>query len=98
MSWPAPTAVPLCRNQSGILSQILDCHLVAPCQKSHLHTLHYSAVRWFKDDRKEQVPIDKLADYVTKLTPESEINAESIKEALVYYPVPYCQNNIEVIC
>lgn len=51
----------------------------------------------FKDGHEEQVPIDKLNDYVTKLTPESETTAESIKEAVVYYPVPYCQNNIEVI-
>jgi GTPase Era involved in 16S rRNA processing len=47
--------------------------------------------------KKEHVPIEKLTDYVTKLTPESEITAESIKEAIVHYPVPYCQNNIEVI-
>ncbi|MUG98101.1 dynamin family protein [Scytonema sp. UIC 10036] len=47
--------------------------------------------------KKERIPIDKLTEYVTKLTPESEITAESIKEAIVQYPVPYCQNNIEVI-
>lgn len=47
--------------------------------------------------KKEIVPIENLTDYVTKLTPESKITAESIKEAVVYYPVPYCQNNIEVI-
>jgi GTPase SAR1 family protein len=51
----------------------------------------------FKDGREEQVSIDRLTDYVTKLTPESETTAESIKEAVVYYPVPYCQNNIEII-
>jgi GTPase Era involved in 16S rRNA processing len=51
----------------------------------------------FKDGKETQVPIDKLNDYVTKLTPESEITAESIKEAVVSYPVDYCKNNIEVI-
>ncbi|MBD2139251.1 dynamin family protein [Anabaena sp. FACHB-1237] len=51
----------------------------------------------FKDGNQEQIPIEKLNDYVTKLTPESEITAESIKEAIVYYPIPYCQNNIDVI-
>jgi predicted GTPase len=51
----------------------------------------------FKDGHEEQIPIEKLTDYVTKLTPESEITAESIKEAVVYYPIPYCQNNIDVI-
>ncbi|MUG98107.1 DUF1822 family protein [Scytonema sp. UIC 10036] len=51
----------------------------------------------FKDDREENYTIDKLADYVTNLTPESMSNAENVKEAVVYYPVPYCQNNIELI-
>ena len=51
----------------------------------------------FKDGHKEQIPIDKLTDYVTKLTPESELKAELIKEAIVNYPIPYCQNGIEVI-
>jgi predicted GTPase len=51
----------------------------------------------FKDGHEEQIPIEKLTDYVTKLTPESEITAELIKEAVVYYPIPYCQNNIDVI-
>ncbi len=51
----------------------------------------------FKDGREESIPIDKLTDYVTKLTPESEKNAELIKEALVEYPVPYCNNNIQII-
>ena len=51
----------------------------------------------FKDGHEEHIPIDKLPDYVTKLTPESEKTAESIQEALVEYPIPYCQNNVEII-
>ncbi|MTJ52133.1 dynamin family protein [Anabaena sp. UHCC 0253] len=51
----------------------------------------------FKDGHEEQISIEELTDYVTKLTPESEMTAESIKEAVVYYPIPYCQNNIDVI-
>ncbi|MBD2207433.1 dynamin family protein [Calothrix sp. FACHB-1219] len=51
----------------------------------------------FKDEKTEKIPIDRLTDYVTKLTPESELKAESIKEAIVEYPIPYCQNGIEVI-
>jgi ribosome biogenesis GTPase A len=51
----------------------------------------------FKDGSQEEIPIDKLTDYVTKLTPESELKAESIQEAIVNYPIPYCQNGIEVI-
>lgn len=51
----------------------------------------------FKDGREESIPIEKLTDYVAKLTPESEKNAELIKEAIVEYPVPYCNNNIQII-
>jgi GTPase SAR1 family protein len=51
----------------------------------------------FKDGHEEDIPIDKLNDYVAKLTPESEKTAKTVQEALVEYPVPYCQNNIEII-
>ncbi|PPS42264.1 dynamin family protein [Chroococcidiopsis sp. TS-821] len=73
---------------------------VAPCSAT-LNRVTYgvkpSVKILFKNGEEDQVSIDKLADYVTKLTPESETTAESIKEAVVYYPVPYCQNNIEII-
>lgn len=51
----------------------------------------------FWDDREEDIDIDRLSDYVTKLTPESEERASNIKEAVVYYPVNYCQNNVDII-
>jgi len=51
----------------------------------------------FKDGHEENIPIDKLQDYVTKLTPESEKTAEDIQEAIIEYPVLYCQNNVEII-
>ena len=51
----------------------------------------------FRDGREEEVAIDKLADYVTKLTPEAEETAANVKEAVVYYPVHYCQNNVDII-
>ncbi|BAY33388.1 dynamin [Nostoc carneum NIES-2107] len=51
----------------------------------------------FRNGREEDVAIDKLADYVTKLTPESEETAANVKEAVVYYPVHYCQNNVDII-
>ncbi|HRH43112.1 MAG TPA: dynamin family protein [Pyrinomonadaceae bacterium] len=51
----------------------------------------------FKDGREEQIGIDKLPDYVTKLTEESEELASTVKEAVVTYPIPYCQNNVEII-
>ncbi len=47
--------------------------------------------------RVEHIRIDQLIDYVTKLTPESEQTAATIQEAIIHYPVAYCQNNVEVI-
>lgn len=52
----------------------------------------------FKDGRKQDIAIHQLADYVTKLTDESAAFAATVKEAIVYYPLPYCQdNNVEII-
>ena len=51
----------------------------------------------YKNGREEDVAIDRLAEYVTKLTPESEITAADVKEAVIYYPVHYCQNNVDII-
>ncbi|MGB5714173.1 MAG: dynamin family protein, partial [Waterburya sp.] len=51
----------------------------------------------FKDGREEEVGIERLKEYVTKLTEESEKTAANVKEAVVYYPVNYCQNNVDII-
>ncbi|WP_103666462.1 dynamin family protein [Pseudanabaena sp. BC1403] len=51
----------------------------------------------YKDGREEEIGIDQLSEYVTKLTPESEDKAIHIKEAVVHYPVQYCQNNVDII-
>ncbi len=51
----------------------------------------------FKDGRTEKVEIEKLNEYVTKLTPEAEATAATVKEAVVYYPTPYCQNNVDIL-
>lgn len=47
--------------------------------------------------RVEEVPIEQLAAYVTKLTPEARAMAATVREAVVEYPVPYCQNNVDII-
>lgn len=45
----------------------------------------------------ERIGIDQLTSYVTKLTAESAQMAATIQEAVIHYPVAYCQNNVEVI-
>lgn len=51
----------------------------------------------YKDGKVEEIGIDKLNDYVTKLTKESEERAKTIKEASVFYPVNYCKNGVTII-
>jgi len=51
----------------------------------------------FKDGRKEKVDIEKLNEYVTKLKPEFEATAVTVKEAVIYYPINFCQNNVHII-
>lgn len=48
-------------------------------------------------ERVEDVAVEKLTDYVTKLTPESETRASDIKEAVVYYPTPYCRDKADIV-
>lgn len=50
----------------------------------------------FRDGREETIPFDDLKDYVTKLTPEAEELSKTIREAVIRYPSPYCQNNVDV--
>ena len=45
----------------------------------------------------EEIGIDQLSAYVTKLTPESEQMAATVKEAVVTYPLGYLMNNVEII-
>ncbi|NEO52859.1 MAG: hypothetical protein F6K54_07045 [Okeania sp. SIO3B5] len=45
----------------------------------------------------EEIATDKLSDYVTQLTPEVEKIAAHVKEVIVYHPVSYCQNNVDII-
>lgn len=51
----------------------------------------------FKDSSEEEIAIDQLTNYVTKLTLESETIAATVTEAVVYYPIPYCQNHVDII-
>ena len=51
----------------------------------------------YKDGRSEQVDIDELENYVTKLTLEAEEVAETVKEATVYYDTDFCKNNVDII-
>ncbi|MGB0387812.1 MAG: dynamin family protein [Ardenticatenaceae bacterium] len=48
-------------------------------------------------EREVEIGINQLTDYVTQLTEKSKNTAAQVKEAVVYYPAPYLQNNVEII-
>ena len=57
-----------------------------------------SSYIYWKDGRPvEKIEIDQLADYITKLTDSSAMQAQNIKEAVVRYPCRFCENNVDLI-
>lgn len=52
---------------------------------------------FYKDGRSEDIQIDQLKSFVTKLDRNSEEKAKTIQEAVVYYPVNYCKNGVTII-
>ncbi len=51
----------------------------------------------FLDDEERNITVNRLVSFVTKLTPECEAVAATVKEAVIYYPVSYCRNHVEII-
>ncbi len=51
----------------------------------------------FQDGTVQNISVEELENYVTKLTEESEAKAATIKESTVYYPLVYCKNNVDII-
>lgn len=56
-----------------------------------------SAVVNFKDGTSKTVPVDELKQYVTKITSEYAKTAESVSDAVVYYPCHFCQNGVQIV-
>lgn len=51
----------------------------------------------YLDGRVEDIEVDRLEEYVTKLTPESESVAKTVKVATVFYPIHFCKNGVTII-
>ncbi len=52
---------------------------------------------FFKDGTEDQIDISELSRYVTMLDKDSKKTAESVQEAVIYYPTNYCRNNVDII-
>ena len=51
----------------------------------------------YLDGHTEDIQVEELENYVTKLTPESEQIAQTVKVATVFYPINYCKNGVTII-
>ena len=92
------------RGKSTLINALMGQEIlptdILPCSAT-LNRITYAVtpsvkVR-FRDGNEEAVAIDRLAEYVTKLTGEAEQMAANVSEATVFYPVNYCMNNVDII-
>ncbi|WP_320958730.1 dynamin family protein [Enterocloster asparagiformis] len=51
----------------------------------------------YKDGTSREIPVDDLAEYVTKLTESAREQAAKIRQVVVEYPTALCQNDVDVI-
>lgn len=51
----------------------------------------------FNNGEIKNIDPGELSQYITKLTPESTKVADSVKEAVIYYPISYCRNDVDII-
>lgn len=92
------------RGKSTLINALLGAEVlpsdVLPCSAA-INRVTYGvdkrALMEFQDGAFEEIPFEQLVDYVTKLTAESEERAASLKTAHVFYPSPYCANDVDVI-
>ena len=92
------------RGKSTLINALLGKEVVPsnilPCSAT-INRITYGLERSvsirFKNDNVQNIDIDRLASYVTKLTSQSKAVAESIKEATIYYPTHLCRNNVDII-
>ena len=92
------------RGKSTVINALLGQAIVPSDIVPTSATLNY--VKWgtekkgiinFKDGTKKEVAIDELSNYITKITDESEKMAETVEDAVIYYPCPFCQNGVQII-
>lgn len=51
----------------------------------------------YKDGSKKQIELEKLPEYVTKLTAQSRENAVRIQEAVIEYPFDFCRDCADLV-
>jgi uncharacterized caspase-like protein/predicted GTPase len=92
------------RGKTTLINALLGQEIlptdILPCSASVCRVIYGVTLRMrivYKDGREEEITIDQFVDYVTKLTPDSEATTSQVKESILYYPTPYCQNDVNII-
>lgn len=92
------------RGKSTVINALLGKEIVPADVLPATATLN--RIRWdsephacinFKNGSSRQAEIGELANYITKITAESEATAESVEDAEVYYPCSFCKNGVQII-
>ena len=92
------------RGKSTVINALLGEEIVPSDIVPTSATLNY--VRWdvrphadinFKDGTGKEVPVNELAAYVTKTDSEKAAVAQTVRDAVVYYPCRFCQNGVQIV-
>lgn len=63
-----------------------------------IHKRYTSAKVCFKNGHEQDIPLEQLSRYITKLSETATATSATIKEAIIFYPLPFAQENyIEII-
>ncbi|WRS26135.1 dynamin family protein [Oscillospiraceae bacterium MB08-C2-2] len=92
------------RGKSSLINALLGARILpadATPTTATVNRITYSpsprAVVTFRDGSSQEIPIENLTDYVTKLTADGEARAMLVRDATVYLPAVICQNHIDII-
>ena len=92
------------RGKSTVINALLGRQIVPSDIVPTSATINY--VRWgaspsaeinFKDGTVKRISVDELDGYITKITDESAAVASTVKNSVVYYPCPLCQNDVQIV-
>lgn len=92
------------RGKSTVINSLLEKEImpsdILPCSATMnrvTYGLHPHVQLKMLDGSVRDIPVEELADYVTKLTAENESRAAEVDEAIVYYPCRFCQNGVDIV-
>ena len=92
------------RGKSSIINALIGKEVLPADSVPTSASLNYicygekpKATIQLKNGMEDEISIDELASYVTKLTKESAEKAKELKEATVFYPCSFCKNNVRLL-